>query len=564
LKVIEFGGGEKPLYHPNVDVRKLPNVDIIADFEQPLPLPDAEYDLVYSKFLIEHIPRRKVKQFIKEIYRILKPNGKAEITTANLLEQCKIVANSEEWDENFSCMLFGDQDYPENTHKVGFSPKYAVKLFTEAGFSKIEIKTHPNCATDMIIEAQKKEEPKIVSEQEKYDREYFEDGTKGYTLYRDFPVHYRMLKVILERTPESVLDVGGARGYIVKKLEAEGIRAVCMDVSEYCWHTHATDSFVLHDATKAPWPFKDKEFDLCISFSFMEHLAENEIDTVITEMARVSKRSMHTITPEKTPYDIDVTHKTFKPWDWWLEKFKTLVPEYPTEILTTKEEEYGSVTVPKPDGLIKLNVGCFQNMYHYGWENIDILDMSTFARQNGYIFRQADVKNSVPKPDGSVDIVFASHFLEHLSRGEGSKFLSECLRVLKPDGLIRLAIPDSKLLAKKYSNGNISDYKYVNIGVENAQDDAEAFYHLLLAEHQTIYDYASMKKLLEKAGFQKVKKMEPFKSQSKTIEKQTIPAYPTLSTYVESQKPSAKEGKQTPLYKQYLYEKIAEGKTALS
>jgi ubiquinone/menaquinone biosynthesis C-methylase UbiE len=157
MSIVELGGGDKPRYcrkygnGVNVDVRSMETVDIICDFEKPLPLPDCEYDLVYSAFVLEHVSWRNSKQFVKEIYRILRPNGRALIITANLLEQCKVVANSQVWDENFSCMIFGNQDYGENSHRCGFSPEYAVKLFKEAGFGKVEVESLPNCATDMVI-----------------------------------------------------------------------------------------------------------------------------------------------------------------------------------------------------------------------------------------------------------------------------------------------------------------------------------------------------------------------------------------------------------------------------
>jgi len=394
-----------------------------------------------------------------------------------------------------------------------------------------------------------------------FDREYFEDGTKGYTFYFDFPVHWKTVELILKRKPESVLDVGGARGYVVKKLEDRGVRAVCMDISEHCYHTRATDSFVLWDATKTPWPFKDKEFDLCVSIAFLEHVPEENVDEVIKEMARVSRRGLHGISFEFPPSDIDKTHCTKHPRGWWERKFKQVAPDWPVEILDKEEVESGEIPIPKPDGLVKLNVGSFINCFH-GWINIDRLDLSEFARRNGYVFKQLDVRNGLPYRDESVDIILASHFLEHLTREEGERFLKECFRVLKPRGIIRLAVPDSKLLTQKYLKGEVMEYRHVNVGVENAKDDAEALFHLLLAGHQTVYDEESLKALLEKVGFVEVKRMPFNKSRSKVIEKQTFDMYPTLSLYVEAEKPvkvvTPRKGK--PLYKQYLMGLIEEGR----
>jgi glycosyltransferase involved in cell wall biosynthesis/predicted SAM-dependent methyltransferase len=519
-----------------VDIRAGPKVDIVADFEKPpLPLPDNGYDLVYSRYLIEHLSWRKVREFIREIYRILAPNGRAEIITANLLEQCRVVANSKEWDENFSTMIFGDQDYPENTHKSGLSPEYAVKLFREAGFESVEVQPLPECGTDMVIKAVKHSKPYDYGSE--YDRAYFEDGTKGYLLYRDFPVHWRMHEVIMSKKPESVLDVGGARGYVVKRLNDAGVRAVCMDVSRHCWHTRATDSFVLHDASKAPWPFKDKEFDLCYSASFMEHLREEDVPTVIREMARVCRRGYMTITFEKTSIDIDVTHKTFRPYDWWVAKFREVAPEFPVEITSPEEAERWNRTpiyVPGSDGLVKLNVGCFQDMYHYGWINIDVLDLDAWAKQNGYTFQRADLSKGIPYEDSSVDIILGSHFIEHLTRDEGLKFLRECWRVLKPTGLLRLSVPDAKLVAEKYASGKIMEYRDFNVSVEQAKDEWDAFYRILTDQHKAVYDEASLSRLLEEAGFTEIRRMTFNKSQSEAIAKQTVDMYPSISLYMEA------------------------------
>ena len=154
MKAVELGGGNNPVYRPNCDVRSLPNVDMVVDFEKPIPLPSDEYDFVYSSYVIEHVSWRNLPQFVKEIYRILKVGGIAQIITANLLEQAKVLVNKEKWSLNDLCMVFGDLDYPENSHKSSMSPEMATRLFNEAGFRSVIVYAHP-CPTDMILEAVK-------------------------------------------------------------------------------------------------------------------------------------------------------------------------------------------------------------------------------------------------------------------------------------------------------------------------------------------------------------------------------------------------------------------------
>lgn len=156
-KIIELGGGKSPLYHPNVDLYWAPQVDIVADLNYPLPISSEIYDGIYCQYALEHLSWRKVKGFIKECHRILKPGGKSIFITANLLEQAKKLVETESWNDELICMLFGDQNYPHfwdaNSHHCGFSPDYAKKLFREAGFYSVEVEPLPGCSTDMVVTA---------------------------------------------------------------------------------------------------------------------------------------------------------------------------------------------------------------------------------------------------------------------------------------------------------------------------------------------------------------------------------------------------------------------------
>jgi predicted SAM-dependent methyltransferase len=154
-KILEIGGGENPRFHPNMDVRPGPQVDIVADLNGKFPIHDSSFEVVYSVFMIEHLSWRSIPQFLSEVNRILEPGGLGFFVTANLLEQCRKAVETEVWDENIPGMIFGGQDYPENAHRAGFSPDYAFRLFREAGFVGILIRPLPTCVTDMIIEARK-------------------------------------------------------------------------------------------------------------------------------------------------------------------------------------------------------------------------------------------------------------------------------------------------------------------------------------------------------------------------------------------------------------------------
>ena len=89
-----------------------------------------------------------------------------------------------------------------------------------------------------------------------------------------------------------------------------------------------------------------------------------------------------------------------------------------------------------------LNVGCGLR-FHPEWTNIDAASISSYVQVH-------DCRAGIPFPDHSFDVVFHSHVLEHFSKTEALRFVEECFRVLKPGGIIRVAVPDLESLARLY------------------------------------------------------------------------------------------------------------------
>lgn len=163
-KVLEVGGGDRPTcpgQWVNIDCRPMPSVNIVADLNEAWPVESEAYDGVFGNFILEHISWRNVRRFISEVHRVLRPSGTAVMICANLLEQAKVLVEAEEWNDQLVGMIFGDNDYLENTHRCGLSPQYAIKLFREAEFHSVTIYEWPPSkeiwgrATDMVIEARK-------------------------------------------------------------------------------------------------------------------------------------------------------------------------------------------------------------------------------------------------------------------------------------------------------------------------------------------------------------------------------------------------------------------------
>ncbi len=115
---------------------------------------------------------------------------------------------------------------------------------------------------------------------------------------------------------------------------------------------------------------------------------------------------------------------------------------------------------------MKLNLGC-GGMVADGWINVDyalgarLMKFPLFAVVNRRVrlFNMDwdrrvfihDLRKTFPWDTESVDAIYTSHTLEHLSKEDGRKFLDECFRVLKPGGLIRIVVPDLKVIISAYN-----------------------------------------------------------------------------------------------------------------
>jgi ubiquinone/menaquinone biosynthesis C-methylase UbiE len=61
-----------------------------------------------------------------------------------------------------------------------------------------------------------------------------------------------------------------------------------------------------------------------------------------------------------------------------------------------------------------------------------------------------DLRRPLPFSDQSAQTIYASHLLEHLYYNEAQRLLKECLRVLKPEGVLRLVVPDLQSILEEY------------------------------------------------------------------------------------------------------------------
>lgn len=366
--------------------------------------------------------------------------------------------------------------------------------------------------------------------EELFDKAYWNGGGKvgGYAhgqfgeTYMDFPAHWHTVGHILARRPESVLELGAARGYVLKKLQDHGIKSHGFEISKHCLMTRCCEWIWQQDLCQTPWKtipdpdfkgrdlvFQDK-FDLCVSVAALEHVPEEHLPVVIREMVRTCRRGLHGIDFGQNDDGFDKTHVSLFSRERWVQLFAEYAPGWPVEILDKEELERGVVPqeVLFGDGKIKLEVGSFTTMTPFGWTNIDVHDLAAYAQPRNYQYLRHDVRQGLPFKTGEVSAIHANHFLEHLSYKDGLSFLRECRRVLNPQtGALRLAVPDAEMLVKCYRNDlgghtpDMDDFAEISDGVEAAPTAAGKLWELLFSGHLAAYDAETLLHALAAAGF---------------------------------------------------------------
>jgi len=101
--------------------------------------------------------------------------------------------------------------------------------------------------------------------------------------------------------------------------------------------------------------------------------------------------------------------------------------------------------------------------------------------------------------DGSIDLIYASHLLEHFGRHEVGRVLAEWHRVLAPGGVLRLGVPDYGACARLYVEGRLAN------GVKDILGLMMGGQRDIYDYHKMIFDRASLDALLKEAGFRETR-----------------------------------------------------------
>ncbi len=183
---------------------------------------------------------------------------------------------------------------------------------------------------------------------------------------------------------------------------------------------------------------------------------------------------------------------------------------------------------------MKLNLCCGSNVFP-GWLNVDRTDVEADylkhlrdapksmvwpPEQQALVdhieeiqFCQLDVREAFPWKDNCADAIYVGQAIEHFHRGKVPAFLSECFRVLRPGGFIKLTTPDLNQLVIDYQHNRLAEYaseqpdffrgaasadqlSYIMFGAMGPDCNSEHY-----EGHFHLYTWHTLRELLHSAGF---------------------------------------------------------------
>ena len=124
---------------------------------------------------------------------------------------------------------------------------------------------------------------------------------------------------------------------------------------------------------------------------------------------------------------------------------------------------------PQSDGRLLINVGA-GDFTHPNWINVDKID-HFYEQQQETNTINYDLFDMGPMPfeSGSVDLIYTSHVIEHVSNDSVDNFFKESYRILKVGGAIRIVCPDLELLLNLYRMKDKSSFFKIRDYGENNQ-----------------------------------------------------------------------------------------------
>ncbi len=145
-----------------------------------------------------------------------------------------------------------------------------------------------------------------------------------------------------------------------------------------------------------------------------------------------------------------------------------------------------------PDGKILIHLGCGA-INSPEFINVD-------CRPASHIHYVCDARDLSIFPDNYADMIYACHILEHVCQSDVKKVLWEWKRVIRPNGVLRLSVPDFDKIIDVY-NACSKDIKSIDGPLMGRYEG----YNM----HLSVFNYSYLSDVLCDLSFTKVRRWNP-------------------------------------------------------
>jgi SAM-dependent methyltransferase len=194
---------------------------------------------------------------------------------------------------------------------------------------------------------------------------------------------------------------------------------------------------------------------------------------------------------------------------------------------------------------IKVNIGSGLSGIA-GWHNLDnspTIPLSRIPLLKSLLklpswpndVRRFDVRKGLPFTANSVGYIYSSHAFEHFTYQESLAIAKNCWQVLKPEGILRIVVPDLELIVRAYladSNPLASQTFLSRLMLHHSWQD---FMHPG-SNHSQMLDGRSLTHMLQSAGFRQVAVSQYRTSAIPEIDQIELEVRRSESLYVEAKK----------------------------
>ena len=193
---------------------------------------------------------------------------------------------------------------------------------------------------------------------------------------------------------------------------------------------------------------------------------------------------------------------------------------------------------------MKLNLGCGP-VQPDGWTNVDnsyrarlatkapvinnILTATKLLPQTEFKkgLKSVDLEKRLPWKDNSIDAIYGGEMLEHFTEEKGNELLKECFRILRPQGVLRMRVPDNGEFWGNY----LRELAEIKSTPRNQWNDSHSRWIRMFFDdictgfkpgyaghyHRWMFDEVSLCIAFERAGFSSVSKMQFHESRISSI-----------------------------------------------